>query len=94
MFEDQLLVCKDCGKEYIFTAEEQELYAAARESESSFPLFPGRCRDCRRKNNPRRAAQCSVCGKELKFAPLSSDPNLKLLCADCFAAQAEEKKED
>ncbi len=27
MYEDKTLVCKDCGKEFIFTAGEQEFYA-------------------------------------------------------------------
>ena len=28
MFEDKTLVCKDCGKEFVWTAGEQEFYAA------------------------------------------------------------------
>ena len=27
MFEDKTLVCKECGKEFVFTAGEQEFYA-------------------------------------------------------------------
>ena len=27
MYEDKTLVCKDCGKEFVFTAGEQEFYA-------------------------------------------------------------------
>ena len=27
MFEDKTLVCKDCGKEFVWTAGEQEFYA-------------------------------------------------------------------
>ena len=27
MFEDKVLVCKDCGAEFVFTAGEQEFYA-------------------------------------------------------------------
>ena len=27
MFEDKVLVCKDCGQEFTFTAGEQEFYA-------------------------------------------------------------------
>lgn len=26
-YEDKTLVCKDCGKEFVFTAGEQEFYA-------------------------------------------------------------------
>lgn len=27
MFEDKILVCKDCGAQFVFTAGEQEFYA-------------------------------------------------------------------
>ena len=27
MYEDKTLVCKDCGKEFTFSAGEQEIYA-------------------------------------------------------------------
>ena len=27
MYEDKTLICKDCHKEFVFTAREQELYA-------------------------------------------------------------------
>ena len=28
MYEDKTLVCKECGNEFVFTAGEQEFYAA------------------------------------------------------------------
>ncbi|HIZ31146.1 MAG TPA: zinc-ribbon domain-containing protein, partial [Candidatus Fournierella merdipullorum] len=28
MYEDKTLVCKDCGKEFVFSAGEQEFYAS------------------------------------------------------------------
>ena len=28
MFEDKTLVCKECGKEFVWTAGEQEFYAS------------------------------------------------------------------
>ena len=28
MYEDKTLVCKECGKEFVFTAGEQEFYAS------------------------------------------------------------------
>ena len=31
MYEDKTLVCKDCGKEFVFTAGEQEFYKRATE---------------------------------------------------------------
>ena len=45
MFEDKTLVCKECGKEFVFTAGEQEFYA-----EKGFQNEPQRCKACRDKN--------------------------------------------
>jgi DNA-directed RNA polymerase subunit RPC12/RpoP len=41
--EDKTLVCKDCGKEFIFTVGEQEFY-----KEKGFENEPVRCPECRR----------------------------------------------
>ena len=38
MYEDKTLVCKDCGKEFVFTAGEQEFYA-----ERGFHPLPSPC---------------------------------------------------
>ena len=46
MYEDKTLICKDCGKEFIFTAGEQEFYA-----EKGFQNEPQRCKDCRTAEN-------------------------------------------
>ena len=42
MYEDKTLVCKECGKEFVFTAGEQEFYA-----ERGFQNEPQRCKACR-----------------------------------------------
>ena len=42
MFEDKTLVCKDCGKEFVWTAGEQEFYASR-----GFENQPQRCKPCR-----------------------------------------------
>ena len=59
MYEDKTLVCKECGKEFVFTAGEQEFYA-----EKGFVNEPQRCRDCRqaRKNaaHPQREMYTAV----------------------------------
>jgi len=46
-FQDKIIKCKDCGKEFVFTAEEQAFYA-----EKGF-VDPVRCKECRlaRKQN-------------------------------------------
>lgn len=93
MYQDETLVCKDCGKEFVFTAGEQEFYA-----ERGFENKPLRCRDCRnaRKNGgavkPQRemfTAICASCGKEARvpFKPREDRP---VYCSDCFAKMREE----
>jgi hypothetical protein len=44
---DKTMKCKDCGKDFVFTAGEQEFY-----KEKGFANEPTRCKDCRiaRKN--------------------------------------------
>ncbi|MDR3186787.1 MAG: zinc-ribbon domain-containing protein [Christensenellaceae bacterium] len=41
--QDKTLVCKDCGREFIFTVREQEFF-----KEKQFDNDPVRCSDCRR----------------------------------------------
>ena len=71
MYEDKTLVCKECGKEFVFTAGEQEFYA-----ERGFQNEPQRCKACRdaRKNaarGPREffTATCAACGGEAEDRP-------------------------
>ncbi|QEK11554.1 cytochrome C551 [Crassaminicella thermophila] len=40
---DKTLVCKDCGKEFLFTEGEQEFF-----KEKGFESEPKRCVECRR----------------------------------------------
>ena len=82
---DKNITCKDCGAEFVFSAEEQEFYA-----QKGFTNEPARCKDCRaaRKQNDRRPremhpATCAACGKETEvpFKPMSDKP---IYCSDCF----------
>jgi CxxC-x17-CxxC domain-containing protein len=91
MYEDKTLVCKECGKEFVFTAGEQEFYA-----ERGFQNEPQRCKACRdaRKNaarGPREyfTAVCAACGGEAKvpFEPKSDRP---VYCSECFAKMREQ----
>lgn len=87
-FQDQTLQCRDCGKEFVWTASEQEFYA-----QKGFDNAPVRCPDCRhakkqRMNDSRGPRQsfpivCSQCGKEdtVPFQPRGDRP---VLCKDCF----------
>ncbi len=47
--EDKTLVCKDCGREFVWTVGEQEFYA-----QKGFENEPTRCPDCRRANKMKR----------------------------------------
>ncbi len=86
MYEDKELVCKDCGKTFVFTAGEQQFYA-----EKGFQNEPQRCKECRdaKKNVSRGAkeyftATCANCGCEAKvpFQPREDRP---VYCSDCYA---------
>jgi len=41
-FQDKMIVCEDCGKEFAHTVEDQKRYA-----ERGFTADPKRCRECR-----------------------------------------------
>ena len=78
MFEDKTLVCKDCGKEFVWTAGEQEFYASR-----GFENQPQRCKPCRdaRKNASVAATtavsvRCSMLSAQLaaRLARFPSSP--------------------
>lgn len=48
---DKTIVCKDCGKEFVFTEREQEFYASKNFSE------PVRCKACRDARKQQRSQQ-------------------------------------
>ncbi len=92
MFQDRNLTCRDCGRDFVFSASEQEFFA-----EKEFTNDPSRCPECRasRKQNrgngrgrtaPREmfAATCAACGAETQvpFRPSGARP---VYCSDCFA---------
>ena len=88
MYQDETLVCRDCGKEFVFTAGEQEFYA-----EKGFQNKPTRCRDCRQAHKAQRStgtremfdAVCANCGAatQVPFQPKGDKP---VYCSACYAA--------
>ncbi|KLU60015.1 hypothetical protein CEB3_c34460 [Peptococcaceae bacterium CEB3] len=96
MFEDKVLVCRDCGQEFVFSAREQEFYA-----EKGFQNEPGRCPSCRQARKQSQAgrssggysrpqrqmypAVCANCGAETEvpFQPSGEKP---VYCRDCYQA--------
>ena len=92
VFQDETLVCKDCGAEFVFTAGEQAFY-----KEKGFLNKPKACKACRdAKKNAGRAdvqyfeATCSECGgvARLKFQPSADRP---VYCSACFEARRRDR---
>ncbi|MEG0379858.1 MAG: zinc-ribbon domain containing protein [Angelakisella sp.] len=92
MYNDKTITCKDCGTEFVFTANEQEFFA-----EKGFANEPQRCKACRnaRKNadggrngggRQMFDAVCAGCGNNCKvpFEPRNDRP---VYCSECFASK-------
>jgi len=85
-FVDETIVCKECGKEFVFTAGEQAFYA-----QKGFQNKPKSCKECREaKKNGSRApreyytAVCAECGREAKITFKPSDDR-PVYCSECYA---------
>ena len=77
MYEDEKLVCEDCGQEFVFSAGEQEFYA-----EKGLVNKPKRCPECR-KSRKMFDAVCSKCGAQTQV-PFKPVPGREVFCKDCF----------
>lgn len=87
-FDDRLLTCRDCGKDFVFTAGEQQFYAS-----KGLQHEPRRCVECRSNrrqadgaSRPQRVMHdviCNSCGRltQVPFVPTGSRP---VYCLDCF----------
>ena len=97
-FADRLLICSDCGGEFVFTAGEQLFFF-----DKQFKNDPKRCKPCKSKKvagPPRPGAplmavavartetrtECSACGvaTTVPFKPTQGRP---VLCRQCFQAR-------
>ena len=92
MYEDKTLVCRDCGKEFVFSAGEQEFYA-----EKGLAHEPTRCRECRsaRKGTARPprelfTAVCAVCGGEARVPFQPREGGRPVYCSECYAKRKSE----
>lgn len=97
-FIDKKLVCKDCGKEFVWSAGEQKFFA-----DKGFTNAPIRCADCRKKKKEGTSdktsqisqvlqqIKCKNCGKtsEIPFQPRNPD---NILCSECFEKSLTQKK--
>lgn len=90
--QDKVLTCRECGKEFLFSAGEQAFYA-----EKGFQHQPSRCKGCRGSRRtgaaregglsgerPLFAAVCSACGKDTQV-PFKPTPGKPVYCRDCYA---------
>ena len=95
-FVDRLLICADCGGEFIFTAGEQLFFL-----DKQFKNDPKRCKPCKSRRSANGAAatpggpaaagisrtetrtECSECGitTTVPFKPTQGRP---VLCRQCF----------
>lgn len=83
MFDDEKLICEDCGCEFVFTAGEQEFFA-----EKGLTNKPKRCTECRKaKKQSKKQRQydvvCSKCGvtTQVPFKPIEGRD---VFCRDCY----------
>ncbi|MHB1134767.1 MAG: zinc-ribbon domain containing protein [Chloroflexota bacterium] len=95
MMQDKSLTCRDCAREFTFTASEQEFFA-----QKGFTNEPSRCPECRaarkaqtgggggyaRAERQMFPAVCAECGKQTQvpFQPRDDRP---VYCSDCFASK-------
>ena len=85
MYQDETLICEDCGCEFVFTAGEQEFYA-----EKGLTNKPKRCANCRKaKKQQHRGkkkmydAVCAKCGKQTQV-PFNPTQGRDVLCKECL----------
>src|SRR4030042_6737537 len=91
-FQDQTMTCKDCGREFIWTAGEQEFY-----KQKGFENPPFRCTECRSKRKADRMSNrkmtkitCGKCGQEDEV-PFVPRKGTAVLCRNCFAENKQQK---
>ena len=98
-FQDKSLQCASCGREFTFTAGEQEFYASR-----GLQNEPKRCPECRQARRSERggntatrpprqmfAAVCAQCGKETEV-PFEPRDNRPVYCSDCFGKMRASKQ--
>lgn len=98
---DQVLYCRDCNQEFVFTVGEQEFFASR--GLTNTPTRCPSCRSARRQSGGRRdsfgsqggyreprqmyTTVCASCGNEAQvpFQPRADRP---VYCRDCYQAQS------
>lgn len=100
IYEDKKLTCRDCQKEFVWTAGEQEFFA-----QKGFDKPPIRCTDCRKKKKDRQQKPeaapventgaiyeitCSKCSKKTEVSFQPRNPK-DILCSSCFLEKFNDK---
>jgi CxxC-x17-CxxC domain-containing protein len=84
-FQDRTLKCVSCGKDFVFTADEQLFFQA-----KQFINDPKHCKDCKARRatkaarlRPETRTVCASCGTDttVPFRPSQGRP---VLCRACF----------
>ena len=85
-FNDKILTCVDCGREFTWTAEEQEFY-----EQKGYENAPKRCLEDRAKRKAAGSSSresfevtCSNCGNK-DTVPFRPTEGRAVLCKNCFA---------
>lgn len=98
---ERTLTCRDCGRSFPFTVEEQEFFA-----QKGFANDPVRCPECRAVRRAERdrggrtgftagydraprqmyPAVCARCGKETEV-PFQPRGDRPVYCSDCYARE-------
>ncbi len=103
VYQDKTLTCRECGREFPFTASEQEFYA-----QRGYTNEPGRCPECRAARKAqrgeggyssgggygggygaRREMYPAVCAQCGKETQVPFQPrgDRPVYCSDCYAQQ-------
>ena len=90
-FEDKTLTCKECGNNFVFSADEQAFF-----QKKGFEHDPARCPDCRKKKRQslekeKIEIKCAKCGKTAKVL-LDIKQNIPIYCRECFEKLRESQK--
>ena len=94
-FQDKTIKCRDCAKDFVFSAGEQQFFA-----EKGFDKPPIRCSECRKAKRQNRGEakpqmpveegtftiKCKKCAKsmEVPFRPKFPD---EIYCSECFQTE-------
>ena len=86
MYEDKIIVCKDCGEEFVFTAGEQEFYSGL-----GLGTEPLRCKECRNRRkfisqHPDKILYEIVCAECGKVEAITFEPrhDRVIYCSSCY----------